>query len=49
MIGHLPRGLIRTYDVYDRVTEKRDGFAKLEREIDLIINPAPAAVVPFRS
>jgi integrase len=48
MIGHLPRGLIRTYDVYDRVTEKRDGFAKLEREIDLILNPAPAAVVAFR-
>jgi len=48
MIGHLPRGLIRTYDVYDRATEKRDGFAKLEREIDLIINPPHADVIAFR-
>jgi hypothetical protein len=31
------------------VTEKRDGFAKLEREIDLILNPPTAAdVITFR-
>ena len=48
MIGHLPRGLVRTYDVYDHVPEKREGFARLEREIDLILNPPTAGVVAFR-
>jgi integrase len=48
MIGHLPRGIVRTYNVHDFVDEKRDGFAKLEREIDLILNPPAAAVLPFR-
>jgi integrase len=48
MIGHLPRGLIRTYNVYDYLDEKRDGFAKLEREVDLILNPPAADVIAFR-
>jgi integrase len=48
MIGHLQRGIIRTYNVHDYLDEKRAGFVKLEREIDLILNPPAAAVLPFR-
>jgi integrase len=48
MIGHLPRGIVRVYNTYDFVDEKRDGFAKLEREIALILDPPAAAVLPFR-
>jgi len=49
MIGHLPPGIIRVYDVHDYLNEKRDGFARLEREIDLIINPPAADVIAFRA
>jgi hypothetical protein len=48
MIGHLPRGLIRTYNVFDYIDAKRDGFTRLEREIDLIVNPPAADVIAFR-
>src|SRR5262249_28793899 len=48
MIGHAARGIVRVYNVYDYTDEKRDGFAKLEREIDLIINPAAADVIMLR-
>jgi integrase len=48
MIGHVPSGMIKRYDMHDYLKEKREGFAKLEREIGLILNPPAAEVVPFR-
>jgi len=48
MIGHAARGIVRVYNVHDYASEKRDGFAKLEREIDLIVNPPVADVIAFR-
>jgi integrase len=49
MIGHLPHGIVRVYNVFDYTDEKRDGFTRLEREIDLIINPPAADVIAFRA
>jgi len=48
MLGHLLTGMARVYNVHGYLAEKREGFAKLEREIDHIINPPDAAVLPFR-
>jgi integrase len=48
MISHVPSGMIKRYDKHDYLKEKREGFAKLEREIGLILNPPAAEVVPFR-
>jgi hypothetical protein len=47
-LHHLPGHLVRRYDKYRYLDEKREAFEKLEREVDLILNPPEAAVVPFR-
>jgi integrase len=39
MLGHLLPGMRRVYDRHKYLDEKRDGFAALEREIDLILHP----------
>src|SRR5262249_18858990 len=48
MLCHLPNKLIRIYNVHDFESEKRAGFAALEREIDLIFNPPGPDVIPLR-
>jgi len=48
MMCHLPHKLIRTYNVHDFAREKRADFEALEREIDLILHPPHADVLPFR-
>jgi hypothetical protein len=48
MLGHLLPGMRRRYDRHQFVHEKAAGFAALAREIDLILNPPAAEVVPFR-
>ena len=48
MLGHLLPGMRRRYDRHQFVHEKREGFVKLEREVDLILNPSQADVVPLR-
>jgi hypothetical protein len=40
--------MAKVYNVYIYVEEKRAGFAALEREIDLILNPPAADVIPLR-
>jgi len=47
-LHHLPAAMVRRYDKFQRVDEKREAFEALEREVDLILNPPEAAVVPFR-
>jgi len=41
-------GMRRRYDRHQFVHEKREGFAKLEREVDLILHPQAADVIPYR-
>jgi integrase len=48
MLGHLLPGMRRVYDKHKYLDEKRAGFVALEREIDLILNPPAAEVVPLR-
>jgi len=48
MLGHLLPGMRRVYDRFRYIDEKRAGFEKLEREIDLILNPPAADVIPLR-
>jgi integrase len=48
MIGHLPSGMIKRYDRHDFLKEKNEGFVKLEHEIDLILHPQAADVIPLR-
>jgi integrase len=48
LLGHLLPGLRKTYDVHGYLDEKRAAYETLEREIDLIVNPPDAAVLPFR-
>jgi hypothetical protein len=48
MIGHLPSGMIKRYDRHDFLKEKREGFVKLEREVEMILNPPQADVIPYR-
>jgi integrase len=48
MLGHLLPGMRRRYDRHLFHHEKAEGFAALEREIDLILHPLAADVVPFR-
>lgn len=48
MLGHLLTGMRKVYDKHRYLDEKRDGFAKLEREIDLILRPQAADVIPLR-
>jgi integrase len=48
MIGHLPSGMIKRYDRHDFLEEKHKGFVKLESEVELILNPPQADVVPLR-
>jgi integrase len=47
-LHHLPAAMVRRYDKFQRVDEKREAFAKLECEINLILNPPAADVLPFR-
>jgi len=47
-LHHLPHSMRRRYDRHQYLDEKREAFEKLEREVDLILNPLEAAVVPFR-
>jgi integrase len=48
-LGHLLPGAIRrTYDKHGYVDEKRAAFTALEREVDLILNPPAADVIPLR-
>jgi integrase len=48
MLGHLLAGMRRVYDRHKFLDEKRAGFAALEREIDLILNPPAADIIPLR-
>ena len=48
MLGHLLPGMRRRYDRHHFVHEKAAGFVALEREIDLILHPPAAEVLPFR-
>jgi len=49
MLGHvLPGNVRRIYDRFEYLGEKRAGFAALEREINRIINPPDADVIPLR-
>jgi len=48
LLGHSLPALRKTYDVHAYIDEKRAAYETLEREIDLIINPPDAAVLPFR-
>jgi integrase len=48
MLGHLLAGMRRVYDTHKYLDEKRAGFASLEREIDLILNPPAADVIQLR-
>ena len=47
-LHHLPAAMVRRYNKYQYLDEKREAFGKLEREIDLILNPPAADVLPFR-
>jgi integrase len=47
-LGHLLVGMRKVYDKHDYIDEKRAAFVALEREIDLIINPQAAEVIPLR-
>jgi integrase len=47
-LGHLLTGQRKIYDKHGYVEEKRAAYEALEREIDLIVNPPDAAVIPFR-
>jgi integrase len=47
-LGHLLAGQRKIYDRHGYVDEKRAAYETLEREIDRIINPPEAAVIPFR-
>jgi hypothetical protein len=38
----------RVYDRHQYLDEKRAAFMALEREIDLILNPPEAYVIPLR-
>jgi hypothetical protein len=51
MLGHLLPGMRRVYDRHKYLDERRAGFERLEREIDLILNPPAAAgkIVKLRS
>src|SRR6516165_10447864 len=50
MLGHvLPGNVRRIYDRFEYLGEKRAGFAALEREINRIINPPDADVIPLRA
>jgi hypothetical protein len=48
MLGHLLPGMRRVYDRFGYIEQKRAGFVSLEREIDLILNPPAADVIPLR-
>jgi len=48
LLGHLLTGQRKIYDRHQYIDEKRSAYEVLEREIDLIINPPEAAVLPFR-
>jgi integrase len=48
LLGHALPGIRKTYDVHGYIDEKRAAYEVLEREIDLILNPPDAAVLPFR-
>lgn len=48
MLGHLLPGMRRVYDKFGYIEQKRAGFVSLEREIDLILNPPAADVIPLR-
>jgi integrase len=47
-LGHLLAGMRKVYDRHGYVDEKRAAYELLEREIELIVNPPEAAVIPFR-
>jgi integrase len=47
MLGHTQRGVIGTYQRYDYAAEKKTGYEKLARLIDLIVNHQGAKVVQF--
>ena len=48
MLGHLLPGMRRVYDRHRYLDEKRAGFEKLEREIDLILHLPAADVIQLR-
>jgi integrase len=48
MLGHLLKGMRRTYDKHQYLDEKRAGFVALEREVDLILSPPAADIIPLR-
>jgi integrase len=48
MLGHLLPGMRRVYDRHKYLDEKRAGFERLEREVNLILNPLAADVIPLR-
>jgi integrase len=48
LLGHTLPGIRKVYDVHGYLDEKRQAYAVLEREIDLILSPPDAAVLPFR-
>jgi integrase len=47
-LGHLLSGQRKVYDRHGYVDEKRAAYEVLEREVELVINPPEAAVLPFR-
>jgi integrase len=47
-LGHLLTGQRKVYDKHAYTDEKRAAYEALEREVELILNPPDAAVIPFR-
>jgi integrase len=47
-LGHMPNGLIQTYDQHNFQTEMKHAFAELAALVKLIVNPPPANVTPMR-
>jgi integrase len=47
-LGHVPRLMVRTYDVHDYYDEKKRAFEKLAMQIELIVSQPESNVVPLR-
>jgi hypothetical protein len=47
VLGHIQPGIRKTYDRHDYLDERRAAYQILEREVDFILHPPGAAVLPF--
>jgi integrase len=47
MIGHVKKGIVATYNLYEYEAEKRDGFPRWEKRLLGIVNPVAPDVTNF--